>query len=141
MSQSAFYGGRYGPVGPYGRAGSVACGTVGLAYRNVPCTGAPDTNPQLNAFGLGGRTAPGGVLPTITGSIPPPGSPTYGGSPFNNPGNYGGFVAGLPTAGGVYGGGPVYGANAGLVSTPGVVAIGRRLLGALPAAVMQGWRR
>lgn len=142
MANSAFYGGRYGPIGAFGSAGNVACGTVGLAYQNVPCTGRANNNPELNAFGIGGRTAPGGVLPTITDSIPLAGSSgaqSYGGSPFANPGQYGGFIGGMPSAGGIYGGGPIYGPNVGLVSTPGVAPLGRRLLRALASAAERGW--
>lgn len=146
MANSAFYGGRHGPVGAFGSAGNVACGTVGLAYQNVPCTGRANNDPQLNAFGIGGRTAPGGVLPGISDSIPvagSAGSQPYGGSPFanGNVGNYGGFIGGLPSAGGIYGGGNVYGPNVGLVNGPGVgvAPFGRRLLRAVVAAAEQAW--
>jgi hypothetical protein len=167
MRNSAFYGGRNGPVGAFGSAGNVACGTVGLAYENVPCTGARNSNQQLNAFGLGGQTAPGGVLPGVTDSIPLPGSAgaqPFGGSPFANGGAgaapflgapnvggvygggvgpfgggvigpYGGGIAG----GGIYGGGNVYGPNAGLVRTPNVSVLGRRLLRAVRGAAGARW--
>jgi hypothetical protein len=142
MAESAFYGGRYGPVGAFGNAGNVACGTVGLAYRNVPCTGALDRSQQLNAFGIGGRTAPGGVVPGVTDSIPLAGSSgaqAFGGSPFDNAGQYGGFVGGLPNAGSPYGGGSIYGVNGALVAAPYAGGVGRRLLRALGEVAGRGW--
>jgi len=156
MRNSAFYGGRNGPVGAFGSSGNIACGTIGLAYENVPCTGARNTSPQLNAYGLGGQTAPGGVLPGVTDSIPLGGSAgaqPFGGSPFGNGGAGAAPFLGAPSVGGVfggggpygygggiYGGGSVYGPNAGLVRVPSVGAlVGRRLLGAVRAAAEARW--